>query len=254
MTVSSRGDLEGMQRVGRLVAEAHAFLASRVVQGITTGELDEIGARFLRGRGARSAPQFTYGFPGFNLISVNDEIVHGIPGPRRLQPGDLVKLDITAELDGFIADAARTIVLPGAPAVAKNLARCARQAFKAAMGVIAPGQPVRLIGRTIERTARKAGFAVLRELTGHGTGRTIHEKPTVPNFDDPRERAVLHEGLVIAVEPLLSSHPATVVEDQDGWTLRTHNGALAVHHENTIVIRNGKPLVLTASEGLAFAV
>ena len=251
MTISNSGDLSGMQRVGRLVAEAHVWLATQVAPGITTGALDERGARFLKARGARSAPQFTYGFPGFNLISVNDQIVHGIPGTRVLQPGDVVKLDITAELDGFIADAARTIVLPGASAIAKNLARCARQAFKSAMHVIAPGAPVRLIGRAIERTAQKSGFSVLRELTGHGVGRTIHEKPTVPNFDDPRERATLHEGLVIAVEPLLSSDPAGVVEDPDGWTLRTSNGALAVHYENTVVVRNGRPLVLTSTSDLA---
>jgi methionyl aminopeptidase len=253
MTISNNGDLEGMLRVGRLVAEAHVWLATQVAPGITTAELDERGARFLKARGARSAPQLTYGFPGFNLISVNDEIVHGIPGSRILQPGDVVKLDITAELDGFIADAARTIVLPGAPAVAKNLARCARQAFKSAMHVISPGAPVRLIGRAIEKTARKSGFSVLRELTGHGVGRTIHEKPTVPNFDDPRERATLHEGLVIAVEPLLSSSPAAVVEDPDGWTLRTSNGALAVHHENTVVVRNGRPVILTSTSELQAA-
>ena len=253
MTISNSGDFTGMQRVGRLVAEAHIWLSTQVTPGITTAELDERGARFLRTRGARSAPQFTYGFPGFNLISVNDEIVHGIPGARVLLPGDVVKLDITAELDGFIADAARTIVLPGAPAVAKGLARCARQAFRSAMHVVAPGAPVRLIGRAIERTARRAGFAVLRELTGHGVGRTIHEKPTVPNFDDPRERATLHEGLVIAVEPMLASSPAGVVEDSDGWTLRTSNGALAVHYENTVTIRNGKPLVLTSTSDLLAA-
>ncbi|HKP28217.1 MAG TPA: type I methionyl aminopeptidase [Gemmatimonadales bacterium] len=251
MTISNNSDLQGMTRVGRLVAEAHVWLATQVAPGITTGELDERGASFLRARGARSAPQLTYGFPGFNLISVNDEIVHGIPGSRVLQPGDVVKLDITAELDGFIADAARTIVLPGATALAKDLARCARQAFKSAMQVIAPGRPVRLIGRAIERTARKSGFSVLRELTGHGVGRTIHENPTIPNFDDPRERATLHEGLVIAVEPLLASAPAVVVEDPDGWTLRTSNGALAVHYENTVVVRNGRAVVLTSTSDLA---
>lgn len=251
MTISSRSDLEGMKRVGRLVAEAHAWLAAQVAPGLSTAGLDERGARFLKARGARSAPQLTYGFPGFTLISVNDEIVHGIPGSRVLQPGDVVKLDITAELDGFIADAARTIVLSGAPAVARSLARCARQAFRSAMHVVAPGAPVRLIGRAIERTARKSGFSVLRELTGHGVGRTIHEPPTVPNFDDPRERATLHEGLVIAVEPLLSSVPAGVLEDADGWTLRTSNGALAVHHENTVVVRQGGPVVLTTLDPAA---
>lgn len=246
MTISSRGDLEGMERVGRLVAEAHAYLAAQVAPGMTTGELDELGARYLRTRGARSAPHLTYGFPGFNLVSVNDEIVHGIPGPRRLLPGDLVKIDITAELDGFVADAARSIALPAATPVARRLAQCARAAFSAALGVAGPGTPIRGLGRAVERTAKRAGFAVLRELCGHGVGRTIHEAPSVPNFDDPNEHSTLHEGLVLALEPMLSSRPTRVREDADGWTLRTHNGALAAHYENTIVIRAGRPVILTA--------
>lgn len=243
--------MEGMQRVGQLVADAHAYLAAEVKPGLTTAELDELGARFLRARGARSAPQFTYGFPGFNLISVNDEIVHGVPGPRRLAPGDLVKIDVTAELGGFIADAARTIALPGASSIARQLAKCASQAFDAALGVFAPGRPLRSIGRVIERTAERAGFAVLRELAGHGVGRTIHEPPSMPNFDDPSERALVHEGLVLAVEPMIASKRARVVEDPDGWTLRTHNGALAAHYENTIVLREGRPLILTATPAAA---
>ncbi len=245
MTISNRSDLEGMERVGRLVAEAHAYLATQVVPGISTAELDERGADFLRARGARSAPQLTYGFPGFNLISVNDEIVHGVPGPRRLMASDLVKIDVTAELDGFVADAARTIAMPEAPPIARRLAQCAREAFRAALAVVGPGIPVRRLGRAVERTARRAGFAVLRELAGHGVGRTIHEAPSVPNFDDPNERGTLHEGLVLAIEPMLASRPATVREDADGWTLRTHNGALAAHYENTILIRQGRPVILT---------
>lgn len=247
MTISNRGDLEGMQRVGRLVAEVHEYLATQVAPGITTAEVDDLGARFLRARGARSAPQLTYGFPGFNLISVNDEIVHGVPGPRRLAAGDLVKIDVTAELDGFIADAARTIALPGASRQARRLATCARQAFLAALGAFTPGTPLRSIGRIIERSAQRAGFAVLRELAGHGVGRTIHEAPSVPNYDDPTERAAVHEGLVLAVEPMIASQPAKVVEDADGWTLRTHNGALAAHYENTIVVRHGRAVILTAA-------
>jgi methionyl aminopeptidase len=246
MTIGSRSDLEGMERVGRLVAEAHDYLATQVAPGISTAELDARGAEFLRARGARSAPQITYGFPGFNLISVNDEIVHGIPGPRRLTSIDLVKIDVTAELDGFVADAARTYALPDAPAIARRLAHCARDAFRAALAAVGPGIPLRKLGRAVERTARRAGFAVLRELAGHGVGRTIHEAPSVPNFDDPNEHAVLHEGLVLAVEPMLATRSAKVVEDADGWTLRTNNGALAAHYENTIVIRNGSPVVLTA--------
>jgi methionyl aminopeptidase len=221
-------------------------MATQVCAGITTAELDERGAKFLRARGARSAPQIVYGFPGFNLISVNDEIVHGIPGARRLTSSDLVKVDITAELDGFVADAARSYALPDAPPIARRLAQCAREAFRAAIAVVSPGVPLRRLGRAVERTARRAGFAVLRELAGHGVGRTIHEEPSVPNFDDPNERAILHDGLVLAVEPMLASRSASVVEDADGWTLRTDNGALAAHHENTIVLRHGRAIVLTA--------
>ena len=245
MTISNRSDLDGMQRVGRLVGEAHAYLATQVSPGISTAELDERGARFLRARGARSAPQLTYGFPGFNLISINDEIVHGVPGHRRLAPGDLVKIDITAELDGFVADAARTIALPAAPPSCPPSGPMRPPSVYGGLGGGLPRRPLRSLGCAVERTAYRAGFAVLRELMGHGVGRTIHELPTVPNFDDPSAQGVLHEGLVLAVEPLLASRPAVVVEDPDGWTLRTHNGALAAHHENTIVILQGRPVILT---------
>ena len=247
MTISSQADLAGMQAVGRLVADALSYLVAEARPGISTGQLDDLGARFLRQRGARSAPQLTYGFPGFTCISVDDEIVHGVPGPRRLLSRSLVKIDITAELGGFVADAARTVALPQAPAVARRLIRCARRAFRAAMAAARPGQPVRLIGRAIDREIRRCGFAVLPELTGHGLGREIHEEPTVANFEDPDEQRLLNGGLVVAVEPLIAERPAQVIEDPDGWTLRTHNGALAAHYENTVVIQQGEPLVLTAT-------
>ncbi len=247
MTLGSKSDLRGMRRVGRLVADAHAYLARQVKIGITTAELDERGAKFIRARGGRSAPQLTYRFPGFNLISVNDEIVHGVPGDRVLARGDLVKLDITVELGGFVADAARTIAMPGAPDVARRLARCARRAFTAAMAQARDGRPVRGIGRAIEREVARDGFAVVRELTGHGVGRSIHESPTVLNYEDPHDRVILHEGMVLAVEPIITERPARTVEERDGWTIRARNHALSAHYENTIVVRQGRPLVLTAA-------
>jgi methionyl aminopeptidase len=247
MTISSQADLAGMHAVGRLVADALSYLVAEARPGISTGQLDDLGARFLRQRGARSAPQLAYGFPGCTCISVDDEIVHGVPGPRRLRSGNLVKIDVTAELGGFVADAARTVALPPVPSVARRLIRCARRAFRAAMAAARPERPVRVIGRAIEREVRRGGFAVLRELTGHGLGREIHESPTVANFEDPSEQSLLHDGLVAAVEPLIAERAAQVIEDPDGWTLRTHNGALAAHYENTIVIRRGEPLVLTAT-------
>jgi methionyl aminopeptidase len=247
MTISSQTDLAGMQRVGQLVARTIAHMRAAVRPGMTTAELDVTGERFARSHGARSAPQLAYDFPGFNCLSVNDEIVHGIPGTRVLQEGDVVKLDVTLELDGYMADSAVTVVIPPVSIEARSLQRAARIAFNRGLAVARAGTSLREVGRAVESAARREGATVVRELTGHGIGRRIHEPPSVPNWADPGVRTVLTEGLVIALEPMLTSAPARVVEDADGWTLRTHNRVLAVHHEHTIVIRRGAPLVLTAA-------
>ena len=247
MTISSENDLVAMQRVGQLVARTIAHMRAEVRPGMTTLELDGIGERFARAEGARSAPQLAYDFPGFNCLSVNDEIVHGIPGARVLNPGDVVKLDVTLELDGYMADSAVTVVIPPVSVEARSLQRAARIAFNRGLAVARAGTSLREVGRAVESAARREGAVVVRELTGHGIGRRIHEPPIVPNWADPDVRTTLTEGLVIALEPMLTSAPARVVEDADGWTLRTHNRVLAVHHEHTIVIRRGAPLVLTAA-------
>ena len=247
MTISSQADLAGMQRVGQLVARTIAHMRAQVRPGMTTKDLDEIGERFARAEGARSAPQLAYDFPGFTCLSVNEEIVHGIPGARVLRPGDVVKLDVTLELDGYMADSAVTVVIPPASADAGQLQRAARVAFNRGLDAARAGQTLRDVGRAVEAAARREGASVIRELTGHGIGRRIHESPSVPNWPDPTVRTVLTEGLVIALEPMLTTAPARVVEEADGWTLRTHNRVLAAHHEHTIMIRRGAPLVLTAA-------
>jgi methionyl aminopeptidase len=247
MTISSESDLAGMQRVGKLVARTIAHMRAELRPGMTTAELDGIGERFARNEGARSAPQLAYDFPGFTCLSVNDEIVHGIPGSRVIREGDVVKLDVTLELDGYMADSAVTVVLAPVSIEARQLQRAARIAFNKGLAVARAGQTLREVGRAVESAARREGAVVIRELTGHGIGRRIHEPPSVPNWADPDSRTVLTEGLVIALEPMLTNVPARVVEEPDGWTLRTHNRVLAVHHEHTIVIRRGAPLVLTAA-------
>jgi methionyl aminopeptidase len=246
MTISSKEDLAGMSRVGRLVGEAIQLMKGAVRPGMTTAELDRVGADFLRGHGARSAPQLTYNFPGFNLISVNEQIVHGVPGPRRLEPGDVVKIDVTAELGGYIADSATTVLLPPVSPVARKLRKCARSAFDRALAVARVGGQVSDIGRAVEGEVRRHGFSILRNLCGHGVGRTIHEAPEVPNFYDPRSRIPLTDGLVLAVEPMISAEPSQLVTEPDGWTIRTANRSLTAHYEHTIVIRRGEPLILTA--------
>lgn len=246
MTISSKEDLAGMTRVGRLVGEAIREMKAAARPGMTTAELDKVGADYLRRQGARSAPQLTYGFPGFNLISVNEEIVHGVPGSRRLMGGDVVKIDVTAELGGYIADSATTVLLPPVSPVGRKLRKCARAAFDRALGVARTGNRVNDIGREVEREVRKYGFSVLRNLCGHGVGRTIHEAPEVPNFYDPRSGTPLTEGLVLAVEPMISAEPSQLVTEPDGWTVRTINRSLTAHYEHTIVVTHGRPLILTA--------
>jgi methionyl aminopeptidase len=188
-----------------------------------------------------------YGFPRTVLISVNDEIVHGIPGDRALSAGDIVKLDVTAEKGGYIADAARTVVLDGAGARIRRLAACAREAFEAALPAARAGNPVNLIGRAVEATVRNAGFSVVKSLEGHGVGRTIHEPPNVPNWFNKRQTDVLTEGLVITIEPLIAAGRGQVYQDTDGWTIRTSDGSMAAHFEHTLVITAGEPVLLTAA-------
>jgi methionyl aminopeptidase len=247
MTVKSKGDLKGMRAVGKLVGRALREMQHAVEPGMTTEQLDDIGARFLRAHGARSAPQLTYDFPGFNCISVNDQVVHGVPGRRVLHGGDVVKIDVTAELDGFIADAAVTVVIPPMSTTARNLVECARVSFARAMDVAAAGVRIAELGRAVETEVSRWGFSVIHDMCGHGVGRALHEKPTVPNFFSPFTPGRLEEGLVIALEPIICDGPSEVVEDDDGWTIRTVAGGLAAHYEHTIVIRGGKPEILTAA-------
>jgi methionyl aminopeptidase len=246
MSIESQNDLTGMRRVGRTVALILEEMSAAVRVGMTTAELDSIGAAAMKQHGARSAPQLTYGFPGFTCISVNEEIVHGVPGARRLRSGDVVKIDVTAEQEGYIADAARTVIVGSASAVVRRLRASAVAALNAALVAARAGERVSVIGRAVEGQARRDGFSVIRELCGHGVGRAIHESPNVPNYEDRTSSDVLTEGLVIAVEPMIAAKPSRAVQRPDGWTISTDKGSLAAHEEHTIVIRSGWPLVLTA--------
>jgi len=180
MSIQSELELEQLRMVGRIVRLALNAMSEAAEPGVTTSQLDAVCAKVLAEHGAASAPKKVYGFPGTACISVNDEVVHGVPGDRVLQLGDLVKLDVTAEKDGFFADAAVTVRLGEVSATADSLARCAESAFHQAMRVARAGYRIYEIGRAVEREVRRNGFSVLREYCGHGVGRTIHEYPTVP--------------------------------------------------------------------------
>jgi methionyl aminopeptidase len=245
MSIESQADYEGMTRAGQVVAQVLRAMEAAVEVGISTIELDAIGAAILKNQGARSAPQLVYNCPSATLISVNDEIVHGLPSRRTLRAGDLVKLDVTAELDGYMADAAVTVALPGATDAATRLRDCVTTAFENACLTATIGRRVSAIGAVVEKTVRSQGFAVIGTLSGHGIGRTIHEPPTVLNYYDPFQHDLLTEGLVLTIEPLIAEAPTGVVEDRDGWTLRTTNGCLAAHHEHTVIITRSAPIVVT---------
>ena len=248
MSIDDERDLVALRATGRIVRAALEAMRDAVAPGVTTAELDAIGARVMREHGARSAPQLVYRFPGVNCISVNDEVVHGIPSDRRrLAEGDLVKLDVTFEKDGYMADAAITVPVGRVSARARALAGCAEKAFECALREARPGRSVRAIGVAVEREVRRHGFSVVQALQGHGIGRTIHEEPMVPNWDDPAAVAVLTEGLVITVEPIIAMGTGDAFEDLDGWTIRTADGSLAAHHEHTIVVTKDGPVVLTAA-------
>lgn len=236
-----------MRRVGRLVADVLAQLRREVVPGVTTAQLDLRAATLFARAGATSAPMTTYDFPGTICISVNEEVVHGVPGPRRLREGDLVTLDVTPELDGFLADAAITVPVGRPRPAARRLLNLADACLQAALAAAVQDRPLREIGRATEQAARAGGAVCFPELRGHGIGRALHEPPTVPNVDLPTLRRPLDHGLVLAVERMLTFGRPELVTGEDGWTIATADGSLSAHVEHTLVISGARPEVLTAA-------
>jgi methionyl aminopeptidase len=247
MSINSPEELEKLKACGRIVARALRAMAAAVRPGVTTAELSAIATKILEESGAQSSPPLVYKFPGDVCISINDEVVHGIPGKRVIQPGDLVKLDLTAVKDGYHTDSAVTVQVPPVAEQARALAHCAERAFRQALGAAQAGNRTRDIGRAVEREVRRRGFHVIPELGGHGVGRTIHEEPRVPNFSEPSARHILTEGLVITIEPIIAAGTGRVFTDRDGWTVRTADRSWSAHYEHTVVITKNEPILLTAA-------
>jgi methionyl aminopeptidase len=247
MSVDSPEQLEGLKRAGSLVAATLRALRAAVVPGIATGDLDAIAAGVLAAHGGRSGPILTYGYPGSVCISVDDEVVHGIPGSRRLRAGELVTLDVAAELEGYHADAAVTVAVGLVDHQAQRLMAATRAALSAGIRAAQPGARLRDVGAAVERTARARGFRVIRELTGHGIGRQMHEEPTVFNWPAPAAGQVLKPGLVFTIEPMVVAGAPAIRLERDGWTVRTVDGCLSAHEEHTIMVAKHGPVVLTSS-------
>lgn len=246
MSIQDEHDLDGLRRIGRIVARTLQLMMRHVRPGITTAELDAVGRRQLLAHGARPAPALVYDFPGTTCISVEDEAAHGIPGDRVLRSGQLVNLDVSAELDGYFADTGASMAVGSVSREKQSLCHHTRRALQRALRAARAGRPMNGIGRAIESEARRGGFQVIRNLAGHGVGRSIHEYPDgLTSYCDPQDRRRFHEGLVVAIEPFLSTGADRVEQAADGWTEKTPDGSVAAQFEHTVVITRGKPLVMT---------
>lgn len=246
MSISSEKDLESLRKIGKIVARCLQFMQSQLEPGMTTAELDLLGGQFLESHGARSAPQLTYGFPGFTCISVNEEAAHGIPGSKVIEAGDLVNIDVSAELDGYFADTGGSAIVPPKSKLHLSLCSVAKSALQNAMNEARAGAKINRIGHAIETEAKKNGFTVIENLGSHGVGRALHEEPEfIPGYFEKRDRRVLRENQVITIEPFISSGARQVTDKGDGWTLVTEPGVFTVQYEHTIVITKNHPLIMT---------
>jgi methionyl aminopeptidase len=245
VTIEHLSDLEGLRRAGALVSSILAGMRDAAVDGVRTRDLDALGAERMRKAGARSAPQLTYGFPGATCISVNAVVAHGIPDDTVLRQGDLVNIDVSAELDGYFADTGASFVVGTASPAQQRLLDATREARDSAIAQLRAGGRLNGIGRTVEAVAARRGFRVVRNLGSHGVGRALHEEPEhIPGHYVPHDSRRLHEGLVITVEPFLATHCNRVEEAGDGWSLRCRRG-VGAQFEHTLVVTAGEPIVVT---------
>lgn len=247
MTIDNDDDLMHLKSIGRIVFETLLLMKKSLKPGMSTAELDGIGARNLARYGARSAPILMYDFPGHTCISINDEAAHGIPSGRKIEPGDVVNIDVSAELNGYFGDTGATFTVPPVDPRIEYLCQITRKSLAAAMATARAGAKINQIGRAIEKVAINAGFSTIRDLGSHGIGRSLHEDPHfIQNFYDKSDTRTLSEGQVITIEPFLSTSADSTVTAEDGWALLTGDGNRSAQYEHTMVITRGKPLVLTA--------
>ena len=252
VTRKSRAEIERMRKAGRIVAEVLALVESELKPGVTTGHLDELAERHIRAAGA--IPSFK-GYPGINprrpfpaslCISIDDEIVHGIPGERVIREGQIVSVDAGAIVDGWHGDGARTFYVGEAPAEVKDLIAVTREAMLAGIAAAVPGNHIDDISAAVEAVAQPHGYGISRQFVGHGIGTSMHEEPQVHNYRTGRRGRKLEAGLCLAIEPMftLGGHDTRI--QPDDWTVVTADGSMAAHFEHSIAVTEGGPVILTA--------
>lgn len=246
MTIETEDQLEKLRAVGRLVAQTLAAMGKALEPGITTQELDDLGRALLEKEGARSAPELTYNFPGATCISIGPDCAHGIPGDIKVKAGDLINIDVSAELDGYFGDTGASFAVPPVSRRVERLCRDGRRAMWAGIKATRAGGRLNEVGRSIEAFAHKNGYSLVRNLASHGVGRSLHDDPAeIPTWYEPRDRRTIPEGLVFTIEPFLSLGADWVDELSDGWTLRPPGKQPTVQYEHTLVATRNGPVVLT---------
>jgi len=246
MTITKQDELDGLKEIGRIVANTMRDMAKVMEPGMTTRELDEIGRALLERKGAVSAPQSSYDFPGATCISVNEEIAHGIPGGRVIAAGDLVNIDVSASKNGYFADTGATYRVAPVPSSLDRLCRDGKRATQIGIAQVASNKLLAGIGNVIGRFAEGRGYTLIRNLASHGVGRSLHEYPeeiaTWPTHHDTRR---INKGLVLTVEPFLSNGAHWASDGDDGWTLYSEPRASVVQYEHTIVATDREAIVVT---------
>lgn len=249
MSITSNNDLVQIKKVSAIVAHTLRDMRAYAKPGMTTGQLDAYGGQLLAAHGAVSAPKLTYGFPGHTCISVNHEIAHGLPSPNKiLQEGDLINIDVSAEYDGYWSDNGGSFVLGRDLHQHLPLVNASQRILHHAIRSIRGGVRIAEIGRLIETEARKSGYTVIRNLVGHGIGRSLHEAPEeIPNYYDRHNRERFRKDSVVAIETFISTGATHAHAHNDGWTLIARDGSFVAQHEHTIIVTDGLPFILTAA-------
>ena len=246
ITLKSPHEIDLMRRAGKITAAARALAGEMVRPGVTTQEIDSAVERFIRKQGA--VPSFLHynGFPASVCVSINDEIIHGIPGKRVLQEGDIVSVDVGAYIGGFHGDCAATFPCGRVSPEAQDLIDVTRQSFFEGIRFAREGQRLQDISAAVQAYVEAHGYSVVREYVGHGVGAKMHESPEIPNFGRPGHGPRLLRGMTLAIEPMVNAGAAAIRTLSDGWTVKTADGKWAAHYENTILITDGEPEILTA--------
>ena len=244
--VKSEREIELMRRAGKITAAARALAGEMVKPGVTTHEIDKAVYRFIKSQGAEPSFLNYSGYPASVCVSVNDEIIHGVPGPRVLKEGDIVSVDVGAYIGGFHGDCAATYACGTISEEAQRLIDVTRQSFFEGIAQAREGNRIPDISHAVQADVEANGFSVVREYVGHGVGRDMHEAPEIPNYGAPGHGPKLIRGMTLAVEPMVNAGTAAIRQMSDGWTVKTRDGKYAAHYENTILVTDGEPEILTA--------